>query len=221
MMNYEKELELFYGVEFFRSLPESKRNELVYALKTLLECKVKYKRGGATYEINTPTNIVEEGKSKGIKSDPKKIPEIDITIKRSLEYDNKKVKSAQSAVNIFREFWTDQGYQTQEHFYVLLLNRQNGVIAVYEHSKGGIAQTVADNEMICATAIKALASGVIVCHNHPSGTLQFSQSDFAVTKKLGAALKTVDIILLDHIIVVDGGDKAFRSMTDNDEMPSF
>ena len=51
MMNYKEQLELIYGVRFFRSLPQSKQDELVHALKTLMDCKVKYEQGGTTYEM--------------------------------------------------------------------------------------------------------------------------------------------------------------------------
>ena len=90
-----------------------------------------------------------------------------------------------------------------EEFWVMLLNRSNRLIENVCISKGGTSGTVIDTKMILNKALSRLASAIIVCHNHPSGNINPSQADIKITEKLKAATSTMDIILLDHIIIAD------------------
>ena len=83
----------------------------------------------------------------------------------------------------------------------MLLNRYNKVIGIFTASSGGIAGTVADPKLIFACALTGAASGIILAHNHPSGSLQASQADIDLTKKLRDGGKLLDIQILDHIIM--------------------
>jgi DNA repair protein RadC len=94
-----------------------------------------------------------------------------------------------------------------EEFWVLLVNRANRVIKKHQISQGGVAGTVADPKIIFKTAIEALASGIILAHNHPSGNLTASQADLDLTKKLKEAGKLLEIQVLDHLIM--SGQKYF------------
>jgi len=100
----------------------------------------------------------------------------------------------------------------QESFYVILLNRQNSVIGVSKISDGGVSGTVAEVRYICALAVLSLASGVIVSHNHPSGNVRPSGQDLELTRKVKAALKLFDVVLLDHVIMTP--DNEYYSMAD-------
>ena len=91
--------------------------------------------------------------------------------------------------------------ELQEEFKIMLLNRYNKVIGIFTASSGGIAGTVADPKLIFACALKGAASGIILAHNHPSGSLQASQADIDLTKKLRDGGKLLDIQILDHIII--------------------
>jgi DNA repair protein RadC len=73
------------------------------------------------------------------------------------------------------------------------LNRANRLIGVYELSKGGITGTVADPRLVISVALKTAATGVVLCHNHPSGNLQPSSADIEITKKIESACKFLDI----------------------------
>ena len=75
-----------------------------------------------------------------------------------------------------------------EQFKVLLLNRANKVIGVYEASSGGITGTSADSRLILAAAIKSLAVSIILSHNHPSGNLIPSAADQNLTSKIKSRL---------------------------------
>jgi DNA repair protein RadC len=88
----------------------------------------------------------------------------------------------------------------------MLLTGSNKVLGIASISKGGINGTVTDVRIILQFAIKANASGIIICHNHPSGNVQPSESDIAITKKVKESGNVMDIQLLDHLIVVPEGD---------------
>jgi len=83
-------------------------------------------------------------------------------------------------------------------------------------SEGGLAGTVADPKKIFQLALEQHASSIILAHNHPSNNLQPSQNDVQLTKKIVAGGKSLDISILDHLII--GNDK-YYSFADEGEMP--
>ena len=91
----------------------------------------------------------------------------------------------------------------------MFLNQANKIIHFEVISKGGITGTVADPRIILRMALELIAVGIILCHNHPSGNLNPSNADKAITKKIGDAASLMDIKLLDHIIVSDEGYFSF------------
>jgi len=91
-----------------------------------------------------------------------------------------------------------------EEFWILILDRANQIIKSENISKGGITGTVVDSRLIFKSAIENLASGIILCHNHPSGNNQPSQADIDLTQKVKQAGKMFDIQVLDHIIIAGG-----------------
>jgi DNA repair protein RadC len=95
----------------------------------------------------------------------------------------------------------------------MLLNRSNAVLGMMKVSKGGISGTVTDVRVILQAAIKANASGIIVCHNHPSGNIQPSETDSRLTQKIKEAGQVMDIQLLDHLIITTEG--RYYSFADN------
>ena len=88
-----------------------------------------------------------------------------------------------------------------EEFFVIMLNRANEVIGKFQLSKGGISGTVVDPKLIFKQAIEQMASGIILCHNHPSGNIKPSEEDISLTKKIKEAGKMLDMNVLDHLIV--------------------
>ena len=96
-----------------------------------------------------------------------------------------------------------------EEFWIILLNRSNQVIGKECISKGGVAGTVVDGKIIFKKAIQALASSLVLCHNHPSGSLKPSQADLNITKKLRKAGEAIDVVVLDHLIVSESGYYSF------------
>src|SRR5690606_29882544 len=92
-----------------------------------------------------------------------------------------------------------------EGMYAMYLNRANKVLGVLQIGIGGVAGVVADPKVIFQGALKAHASGIILAHNHPSGNSTASQADIDLTKKVKEAGKLLEIILLDHLILLPGG----------------
>lgn len=100
-----------------------------------------------------------------------------------------------------------------EEFKTLFLDSRNQIIAVETLKTGTVNRSVVYPRKIVERALYNHAAGVIIAHNHPAGTLQPSQDDRGVTKAIKEALKTVDITLLDHIII---GSNDYYSFRNND-----
>ena len=78
-------------------------------------------------------------------------------------------------------------------------------------SKGGITGTLVDVRLALKIALEVGATGIILAHNHPSGTLKPSTADKQLTVKLSTASKSLDIKVLDHLIITE---KAYFSFAD-------
>lgn len=113
----------------------------------------------------------------------------------------RKISCSRDAKDLFKENWNSDTLEHCEEFKMLLLTRSNAVLGLMAVSKGGISGTVTDVRLILQAALKANASGIIVCHNHPSGNLHPSESDTKITQKIKEAVNIMDIQLLDHLIL--------------------
>ena len=96
-----------------------------------------------------------------------------------------------------------------EVFAVIFLNRSNKINHFEIISEGGITGTVADPRIILKKALEEDAVNLILCHNHPSGSLRPSKVDEQLTSRIRDAARLMDITVLDHIIVSDGGYYSF------------
>ncbi len=118
------------------------------------------------------------------------------------------ITSSVDAEKFIRQFYGDD-IDVFESFFILLLNRNNHTIGYAKISQGGISGTVIDVRIIAKYAIEALATGVIAAHNHPSGNLNPSYNDIAITKKIKDALNILDIQLYDHVLLTKEGYFSF------------
>jgi DNA repair protein RadC len=116
-----------------------------------------------------------------------------------------KISGSRDAYNVLLENWDKSRIEFIEQFKVMLLNRANKVLGIFEVSSGSSTGTVADPKLIFAAAIKANACGIILTHNHPSGNLNPSQSDIELTKRMREGGKFLEIQVLDHVIVTSEG----------------
>jgi len=96
-----------------------------------------------------------------------------------------------------------------EVFAVIFLNKSNKVNHFEVISKGGISATIADPRIILKIALNVNATSLILCHNHPSGSLKPSRADEEITVKIGAAARLLDMTVTDHIIVSENGYFSF------------
>ena len=132
--------------------------------------------------------------------------------KSSIEIETQ-ITNSDDVVNVLRQLWEKDTINAYEQAYVLFLNTNNKVIGYYHHSSGGISGTIMDVQMISGMAVKSLAKGVIIAHNHPSGNRKPSDADNQVTKQLSEALKLFNIKLLDSIILTE---KSYLSFADEE-----
>jgi len=126
-----------------------------------------------------------------------------------------KITCSQDCVDALRESWDAGKIEFVEQFKVVLLNRANRILGIYELSTGGVSGTVADPKLVFSAALLACASGIILSHNHPSGSLSPSAADIQATKKMKEAGKLLDIEVLDHVILTAEG---YYSFADNGEI---
>jgi DNA repair protein RadC len=139
-----------------------------------------------------------------------KVAEVELVYKTNVKASERpKIVTSKDCYDILKRVWNPDKIEMLEEFNVLLLNRANRVIGVFEASMGGITGTVADPRLILAAAIKSLAVSMILAHNHPSGNLTPSRADEDLTLKISAAGKYLDIKVLDHIIICTEGYYSF------------
>ncbi|MBC5836973.1 RadC family protein [Flavobacterium muglaense] len=95
------------------------------------------------------------------------------------------------------------GELPHEEFWIVYLNNSNKVISKSQLSKGGITGTLVDVRLVFKNALELGATSLILCHNHPSGTLIPSDADKQITRKLKLAGDSLEIKVLDHLIVTE------------------
>lgn len=120
--------------------------------------------------------------------------------RRKLAAENQVVHFRSSA-DIARYLVPTIGDLPHEVFYVLSLDRQNKLLGESEVHRGGVGHVPVDAKMVFKEAINRLASSIVVCHNHPSGSVLPSKADDSITFQLVCVSKLLDIRILDHVIV--------------------
>jgi DNA repair protein RadC len=137
-----------------------------------------------------------------IKNPQLKVAEVQLIYKTKVNpNDRAKIASSNDAYQILLNFWNKDTIEYYEEFKIITLNRANRVLGIITISQGGVNGTVTDAKLIFQMAIRTNASGIILAHNHPSGQLIPSDADKAITQKIQAGGKLLDINLLDHIIL--------------------
>lgn len=121
--------------------------------------------------------------------------------RRRKETETAKEDQIKCSNDIFEYLHLNLSNLPHEEFWALLLNKKNVVIHKAKISQGGIDGTVVDVKILLKTAIEKLATGLVVCHNHPSGNLFPSETDIDITKKIKNACKAVEISFFDHLII--------------------
>lgn len=120
-----------------------------------------------------------------------------------------KITSSKAAFEIMQPIL---GELNHEEFWVLYLNNSNKIIHKNQLSTGGITGTLVDVRILFKKALELSSVAIILCHNHPSGSLKPSNSDIDLTKKIQEAGKSLDIKILDHLLITE---KAYFSFADS------
>ena len=119
------------------------------------------------------------------------------------------LKKVTSSKVIFEIMQPIIGELPHEEFWIIYMNNSNKVISKSQLSKGGITGTLVDVRIVFKTALEMGATALILCHNHPSGTLVPSEADKQITKKLKLAGESLEIKVLDHLIITEASYFSF------------
>ncbi len=120
-------------------------------------------------------------------------------------------KQITSSASVFELMQPEIGELQHEEFWIIYLNNSNKIIQKNQSSKGGITGTLVDVRLVLKKALEVGATSLILAHNHPSGTLKPSAADKQITEKLKNAAQSLDIKVLDHLIITE---KAYFSFAD-------
>jgi len=124
----------------------------------------------------------------------------------ALLLDKPVIKESRDIASFLQTRFRDLPYEV---FAVIFLNRANRINHFEVVSQGGITGTVADPRIIMKKALEQEAVSIILCHNHPSGSLRPSRADEELTQKIKEAARYFDIKVIDHIIVSERGYYSF------------
>lgn len=142
------------------------------------------------------------------------VSEISICYKSKIKPSERiKISTSKDAAEVFRSVFDSDKIEHKEMFYAAFTTRNNKILGVLLICEGGINGCMVDQRLIFQAAYKLNASGIIMCHNHPSGNMTASQEDINMTKKIKESCKILDFTLLDHIIL-SPEDSIYLSLAD-------
>lgn len=132
---------------------------------------------------------------------PYKIPQVKLTYVSDNTEVYEPVKMSSQIAKIFLDKWEEGELEYRESVKVAYLNRRNRVLGVLTVAQGGTYSCISDIKLILTGALLANACGIILCHNHPSGSTLPSDQDDNLTRTVKEGAKAVGLKLLDHIIL--------------------
>lgn len=119
-----------------------------------------------------------------------------------------KIDNAESIYDYMKPLLQDL---PQEEAWILLFNNALRLIAdPIQISRGGLTETSVDVRLICRHALLSSATGVVLCHNHPSGSPRPSRNDDSITSQVSEALRMMRLHLIDHVVVAEDGFYSYR-----------
>lgn len=122
-----------------------------------------------------------------------------------IESSTRQIEIVKAASTIYERMRYRIANLPHEEVWILLLNRRNQIIKEFRLTSGSTVASVFDTKMVIKRALLENAEGLAMCHNHPSGTLRPSPQDDNITRKLYSAAQTMDLRMIDHVIItVDG-----------------
>ncbi|GAA4366897.1 hypothetical protein GCM10023185_38350 [Hymenobacter saemangeumensis] len=151
-----------------------------------------------------------DGLKGGMKIEPERldemnVPEITVSYRKRRFSPARALTSSVDVADMFREVWDKKTLDVQESFYALFLTGSGVMLGYYKHTVGGTASVQIDVRLLLGAALKCLAGTLFVAHNHPSGSLTPSQADVNFTATLKEACKTLNLTLMDSLIITQAG----------------
>ena len=138
------------------------------------------------------------------------VSEVELVYKTKIKATERlQVSTSKEVYELLKRHWDENKIEFVEQFKILLLNRANKVLGIYEISTGGLVGTVADPKLIFIAALRVAASHIILAHNHPSGNLNPSIQDKQLTQKIKEGGKLLEIMVMDHLIISKDGYYSF------------
>lgn len=144
-----------------------------------------------------------------------KIPQIRLSYVSDYSVEHPKAITSKAVADLIRSTYEEGEIDYREIFKVIYLNIAHKILGFQTISVGGTRMTVVDNKMIFTGALLANASCIILCHNHPSGTLMPSPQDDSLTRSAKEAGKVLGISVIDHVIVTS---ESFYSYNDEGKL---
>ena len=130
------------------------------------------------------------------------LAELKLTYKTKVKAaDRMKINSSEEAYKVLLSTYPEDTIEHNEYFKVIYLNNASHVLGWSLIGMGGIDGTYADVRVILQTALLCNATAMILAHNHPSGGLRPSTQDLSLTKSISEGAKTMNIRVVDHIIL--------------------
>ena len=143
------------------------------------------------------------------------IGEIELGYKKKIQIQFRSIKSSNDASKVIRQILPISQINYREHFYALYLNNKNEFIGYHLISIGGITATMVDIRILLQGALLCNSVAILIFHNHPSSNTNPSITDKTLTEKISKACETIDLKLLDHIIITENN---YYSFADNGEL---
>ena len=144
----------------------------------------------------------------------RRVYEIGIVYKRPLFESMVKISSSQDTYTFLKESVDMETIDLKEFFWVILLNRANSTLGFSEIAKGDTSGVVVNVKEIFQLALMVNATSIIICHNHPSGNLKASKTDYDITEKTRVIAELFSMKLLDHLILTSESYYSFADEGD-------
>ena len=138
-------------------------------------------------------------------------PQITVSYKDADASKRVRIHSSKESYDILKTFYEDC-MQHHEECWAMYLNGAGRLLGVSCVSRSGMNSTVVDIRIVLQTALVSHASGIILSHNHPSGSLRPTAEDIDLTRRVMHALESIEVLLVDHLII--GAEDTYLSYMD-------
>lgn len=141
------------------------------------------------------------------------IPEIKVRFNRGKTFG--KISDSDGVYKFLLKVYGNQ-ISIQEHFVLLLFDNHLNILGYYKHTVGTPVSTLADIPMLMGIVLKTMARSFVISHNHPSGNRNPSDADRSLTQNMKQAAKSLNLTMLDHVIVTK--DNGYYSFADTGQL---